>query len=242
MNLRTRIIQKLIALNENFLFYPKLKKFYVKNLERKMPIILDVGCNKGQSINFFLQVNASSTIYAFEPNKRLYNRLIDKYQQNTAIKLYNIGVSDKNGKLTFNENILDETSTFETLNYDSIYLKKKAKILGVSTKDIIIEAYDVDVIMLSSFIKEREIPKIDVLKIDVEGHEYQCLLGLFNNATIANNIKFIQLESHTDDMYLNKKEDYEIKHLLNENGFKECQKIKHGFGGIYEIIYKNITM
>lgn len=76
----------------------------------------------------------------------------------------------------------------------------------------------------------------------VEGHEYQCLLGLFNNAIIASNIKFIQLESHTDDMYLNKKEDNEIKYLLNENGFKECKKIKHGFGGIYEIIYKNVTM
>jgi len=242
MNLRTRIIQQLIAINEKILFYPKLKKFYLTHLKSETPIILDVGCNKGQSIQFFLNINDLSKIFAFEPNKKLYNQLKENYESNYNIKLFNVGVSKENTKLLFNENIMDETSTFETLNYDSGYLKKKAKVLGVSPKNLISKSYDVAVITLSSFIKEKNITKIDVVKIDVEGHEYQCLQGLFNETTIANSIKFIQLESHNDDMYLNKKEEHEINQLLTDNGFQEFEKIKHGFGDIYEIIYKNINL
>jgi hypothetical protein len=48
------------------------------------------------------------------------------------IKIHNLGVSNINGELTFHENILDETSTFEELNFASKYLEKKAKILGVN--------------------------------------------------------------------------------------------------------------
>jgi len=242
MNFRTRVIQELIGINEKILFYPKLKKFYKRYLKNEKPVILDVGCNKGQSVDFFLNINDFSNIYAFEPNKKLYTQLKQKYQNLDNIKLFNVGVSNQNGKLTFNENIMDETSTFEALNYDSAYLKKKAKVLGVSPKKLVIESYAVDVITLSSFIKEKNITTIDLIKIDVEGHEYQCLLGLFTNNTIARGIKFIQIESHADDMYLNKKEEHEINQLLLKNGFEEFKKINHGFGDIYEIIYQNVNL
>lgn len=242
MNFRIKVIQQIIAINEQMLFYPKLKKFYTTHLKNEKLVILDVGCNKGQSVNFFLNINKCSIIYAFEPNKWLFDQLKQEYKSNTNIKLHNVGVSNQNGKLTFNENVMDETSTFETLNYDSAYLKKKAKVLGVSPKNLIVKNYEVNVITLSSFIEEKNITKIDVLKIDVEGHEYACLQGLFSNPAIGKNIEFIQLESHKDDMYFNKKEENEINELLLDNGFQEFEKIKHGFGDIYEIIYKNVNL
>jgi len=242
MNFRTKVIQQLIDVNEKIFFYPKLKKVYSQFLNSKSPVILDVGCNKGQSVDFFLNINDSSMIYAFEPNKKLYIQLQEEYQNFHNIQLFNLGVSSQNGKLTFNENIMDETSTFETLNYDSAYLKKKAKILGVSPKKLITESYEVEVITLSSFIEEKKIDKIDVVKIDVEGHEFSCLQGLFDQPNIANRIHFIQLEHHEDDMYMNKKDDYMIKQLLKNNGFEEFEKIKHGFGDIFEIIYKNVNL
>jgi FkbM family methyltransferase len=197
-----------------------------------------VGANKGQSIDFFLGINPNAKITAFEPNKKLYHLLGEKYMNNGNIILNNLGVSNFNGELEFNENILDETSTFESLNLDSKYLEKKAKVLGVTKEAIIVDKYKVAVITLSEFLKSNENSSFDVLKIDVEGHELQVLEGLFSNGSQFN-IRLIQLESHNDDMYLRNSKHEDIDQILNKNGYFEITKIKHGFGDFAEIIYEN---
>ena len=54
MSLRTKLIQSIIHINENIFFYPKLKNFY-KSIINNDVCILDVGSNKGQSIDFFFR-------------------------------------------------------------------------------------------------------------------------------------------------------------------------------------------
>jgi len=238
MSIRTKLIQKIIDINEKLIFYPRLRKFYKKKLTGKAPIIFDVGCNKGQSINFFLKLNKNCNFYAFEPNITLFKNLEQNFKGNTNIKFYNLGISDKNGMLTFNQNLMHETSSFEELNYDSAYLKRKAKILGVSKENLVVDKYEVNVTTLSSFIIKNNITNIDVLKIDVEGHELKCLLGLFNQELLSTNIEYIQLEKHNDDMYLNNENDVSINETLTQNSYKKIACINHGFGGIQEVIYK----
>lgn len=239
MNLRTKAIQKLVHINEAIFFYPKLKKFYDENLKKTEINIIDVGANKGQSIEFFLKMYPNVKIYSFEPNHKLYNNLVEKYQSNKNIKLHNFGVSNTKGELIFHENILDETSTFEELNFDSKYLKKKAKLLGVKKENIIVDKYKVEVIQLTDFLRNNPNKFFDVLKIDVEGHELQCLQGLFNEELKSIPIRYIQLESHNDDMYLSNNFHNEIEEILNKHHFYKIAEIKHGFGDFAEIIYEN---
>lgn len=238
MNLRILSIQYIIDFIERVLFYPKLKRFYLANNFSKFKTIIDVGSNKGQSIDFFLKLKNDIQIFGFEPNLTLYNKLKIKYKLNSQIILFNIGISSKNGKLLFNENIMNETSTFERLNYKSEYLKKKAKVLGVSVDKLVVNTYEVEVMTLATFLENNPSLFIDILKIDVEGHEYDCLLGLFNSLKANYPINFIQLESHNDDMYINNNTHINIERLLEKNGFDEVIRIKHSFGDFYEIIYK----
>lgn len=240
MSLRTKIIQKLIHINEAIYFYPKLKKFYKSNLNQKQISIIDVGANKGQSIDFFLKINKNAIINSFEPNKKLFHFLQNKYKSNSNIFIQNLGLSNIKGELVFHENVMDETSTFEELNLDSKYLEKKAKVLGVNKKDIVVNNYKVEVIRLIDFLKENLDKKFDVLKIDVEGHELQCLQGLFCEENQQLPIRYIQLESHNDDMYINNNNHNEIEAILNLNGFNQIAEIKHGFGNFSEIVYENI--
>ena len=141
--------------------------------------------------------------------------------------------------MIFHENILDETSTFEELNLDSKYLEKKAKVLGVTKENIIVDKYKVNVIRLIDFLKDNLNREYDVLKIDVEGHELQCLQGLFVDEEIVLPIRFIQLQSHNDDMYLSNNQHQDIEKILNKNGFEKIAEIKHGFGDFAEIIFEN---
>jgi FkbM family methyltransferase len=175
-------------------------------------------------------------IHAFEPNPKLYMILMQKYQMNKNIFIYNKGVSDINGQLELNETITDETSTFEELNYDSNYLKLKANILGVNKEDLVKSKYLVEVVRLDDFIRNANINRIDILKIDVEGHELKCLRGLFSNDGCK--ISYIQLERHNDDMYLTGELQNEIPLLLKSNGFSKCSVVKHGFGDFDECIYE----
>jgi FkbM family methyltransferase len=238
MTFRTSLIQKLIHINENIFFYPKLKAYYKSILKTKNYFILDVGTNKGQSIDFFVNINPNIQIIGFEPNRRLFVYLQNKYKGKKNIEIRNNGVSHKNGTLVFYENVLDETSTFEDLNYNSEYLNKKAKILGVDAKEIISDSYEVNVVSLDTIIDNDSTPSDLIIKIDVEGHEYPCLEGLLN-AKSLNKVKYIQIENHNDDMYLNKVSFNNIHELLTSKGFVIDQKIKHGFGDFEEVIFKN---
>jgi hypothetical protein len=113
----------------------------------------------------------------------------------------------------------------------------KSRVLGIKPEDMITSKYAVDVISLADFIKENGLQKVDVLKIDTEGHEYKCLCGLFNGSQIQ--IDFIQLEHHNDDMYAKKVSSAQIDKLLAENGFGVFKILSHGFGDFEEKIYKS---
>jgi FkbM family methyltransferase len=232
MGIRVKIIQALLDIHERIFFYPKLRAFYQKEIHQ--PTILDVGANKGQSIDFFLSLFPNARIFAFEPNPVLFQKLQQKYRGNSLIHLVNKGVSNQNGQLELKETVTDETSTFEDLNYESKYLERKTKILGVNKDQLVRKSYWVDVIRLSDFIQEQGITDIHILKIDTEGHEYNCLEGLFSGDIPL--INFIQLEHHNDDMYLQAKGQSPEK-LLNEKGFPNFDVIGHGFGNLDERIY-----
>lgn len=235
--LQLKVITVLIHVNEYLIFYPRLKKFYLSHIKQNKPFILDVGSNKGQTIDFFLKLYPDATICGFEPNGELYKDLCLKYKGDQRVRLYNLGVSNTNGKLLFKETITSETSTFEDLNYDSEYLKMKSRVLGVTPESIVKKAYEVDVITLADFINNEKIEQIDILKIDTEGHEYKCLLGLFTKKDI--NIQYIQLEQHNGGMYTNRVPNSTIDDLLHENNFHAINTIEHGFGDFKEVIYKS---
>lgn len=238
MNWRVNLIQRATRVIDGISFYPKLRKFYLKHLSEGEPVIFDVGSNKGQSIDFFLAINKNCKIIGFEPNRELFLNLQEKYKEQKNITIHNLGVSNKKGTLLFNENIMNETSTFEELNYDSQYLKKKAKVLGVDPEDLVVKSYEVEVVDLYSFIKENKISNIDLIKIDVEGHEYQCLQGLFSTKSDQVLIKFLQLESHYDDMYKDKTKESTIESFIGEFGFKGVCRVKNSLADYEEVIYQ----
>lgn len=234
LKLRLSIIRALIDLNEKFIFERRLKKFY----HRKDIIcsVIDVGANKGQTIDFFLKLNPKCNIYSFEPHPKLFSFLQSKYKKIPNVKIFNLGISNLTGEKLFYENLLDYTSSFEHLNPKSVYLAKKAKILGTNIDQIVVSEYRVETIRLSDFINNTQLSNIDVIKIDTEGHEYCCLQGLFNEFNLPE-IKYIQIENHNNDMYLDGGDYKSITTLLNSNDFYEAECISHGFGNFNEIIF-----
>jgi FkbM family methyltransferase len=233
LQLRIGLLKFLINLNERLIFEKKLSRFYKSN--SPCNIVFDIGANQGQTIDFFLRINKDCIIYAFEPNRKLFKKLVDKYKNNPNVKLFMLGVSDQIGTKVFYENIFDFTSTFEEVNENSVFLEKKGKVLGLKSNELIKDSYEVEVTTLSHFISSNNISKIDILKIDTEGHEFSCLKGLFTeNCEVE--IELIQTEKLNGDMY---NVDFSsIVSLLSKNKFELFSEIKHGFGNFDDVIFK----
>ena len=231
------IVGEFIKLNEKLIFNRRLLKFYRSKLDKTIGLVIDVGANSGQSIDLFLELNPKCKIIAFEPNPRLAQNLKNKYSSNPNIQSFQLGISDTAGQKIFYENVFDATSTFEELKLTSKYLKTKSMILGVKPEEIIVKSYPVEVTTLSDFINERCTEPIYILKIDTEGHEYACLVGLFKTQ-LKHPIGFIQLEIHYDDMYSNGKSLTEITDILNRNGFRLEGTVKHGFGDFIDVVFR----
>ena len=245
MTMRIKIIRNAIWILEKVFFYPKLKKELIKIQRLYAPpiLILDVGTNRGQSIDFFRSLFNNSIIHCFEPLPHVFSGLI-KYKTDPQIYLNNTCVvsplllKTKGAEVVFWESILDETSTLILPDPTSSYQTLKAKLLGRDV-DKLYRKIKVKAITLDLYCTENRIDKIDILKIDVEGYELGVLEGC-TDLLASNGILCVVLESHDDDMRTSSKGD--IDKLLISSNLQLTSRIRHPFGNFFEEIWiKNLA-
>jgi FkbM family methyltransferase len=226
---------------EKFFFYPKLKSAYFQlNLPNSSSqsdfVVFDVGANKVQSISFFKSIFPRVKIYAFEPSNKTFNILKNYVNKASGAEVYvfQLGLGKVSETKNFYESILSETSTFVLPNENSLYLKKKNRILFSKNENAFLETL-ADLVTFDGFTKANGIDFVDVLKIDVEGLEFEVLQGA-SNALKAKKIGVVQFERHTDDMRVDNFAD--IDQFLRINGYLKIKEIKHPFGDFFEILYR----
>ena len=98
------------------------------------------------------------------------------------------------------------------------------------------EKIKIKVIRLENYLKKEKIKKIEILKIDTEGYEYQVLKSLGDN---IKNIQLVHFEHHYDDMIIKEYKFKDIHNFLTLNGFTKIFKIKMNIRKSFEYIYKN---
>ena len=160
----------------------------LKKVIFKVDLFIDVGAHKGSYTDLILKNFQTKNIYMFEPQKKIYNFSKKKYRKFKNIKIFNTAVSNTNKSKNIYINKHDLTSSLNKLNKKNIYLNFKAKIFGSNISNMIHEMYHVKTEKLSTIIKKNKFKKIDLLKIDTEGHEFEVLKGLENKIKIVKNI------------------------------------------------------
>ena len=232
-----RIIGICIELLEKFIFNSRLaksyKRIFKKNLYIKDKIyITDIGANRGQTAKFFSRLFKNPVIYCFEANPNLIRKLKNN-TRNINRKIFCVALGNESKKAEFNICELDAISTLSNPNLKSSYNIFKSKILKTNVRNLY-KKIDVEMKLLDSYYNEGQIESMDILKIDVEGFEYQVLLGS-ELIISALKPKVIQVEVHHNDQYQNYNPDLEI--LLNSYGYKLERKIRHAFGEFFDLIF-----
>tara|TARA_Y100000389_G_scaffold3743_1_gene3569 strand:- start:3186 stop:3920 length:735 start_codon:yes stop_codon:yes gene_type:complete len=225
------------------LFYQKkITIFFKNNLDDRFDVLLDVGAHKGETISNFLKNFKIKNIYSFEASKNTYQTLeynIDKIKniyKETNIEIFNFGIGNSVESKIFYELPDSNSSTFNLIDQKSSYFKRKNRILSFFfKKKFNIKENYVSQIKLSQFIKNKELIKIDILKIDTEGYELDVLKGLEEKIKIVN---FIYFEHHYDNMIKKNYKFSEIHEFLLYNGFYRVFKIKMPLRKSFDYIYK----
>jgi FkbM family methyltransferase len=152
-------------------------------------IFLDCGSHLGESVNKFRSHVTNSEefeIHMFEPNPFLFNEIDKNINFNNCIK-NNVCVSNKKGKFKFWGCVKNNTSISSTLE------KSKADWDRISEDDYI----ECDTIDLIEYIKNNfNLDDYIILKMDVEGSEYDILEKLIETSIIEY-INEIHCEFHS---------------------------------------------
>ena len=155
-----------------------LQKTLVRHFDglNKTPIIFDIGANVGDWSFHLLELNTKIMLHCFEPSKETFNLLSEKLQPFKNVVINNFGFSSESQVVDFYENdASDVTSLYKRFNAQN------------SRK------MEVNLLKGDDYINSKNIKRIDFLKIDIEGMEYEALLGFLLN--IQNKkIQMIQFE------------------------------------------------
>jgi len=238
-----KIMNNLFGILIGIIDYPNKKKilnFFKSKLKDNHLKIIDIGAHKGETINFFLNNFRVGEIYAFEPNLDLYEKLkkINKFKKK-FIRIFNFGIGYRDEIKTLNNMTDSSSSTINSIDEDTKNLKKKKKILSLfsSNKNFLKKRQEIKITSLSQIIFNNNINRIDVLKIDTEGYEYNVLKGIKLND--FKKINYIYFEHHYDLMIKKGYKFSDINFLLNQNNFYKKYKLKMNFRKSFEYIYEN---
>lgn len=148
----------------------------------KAPTVIDVGANEGKYTTAVLEANAGTRIFAFEPHPITYGRLLRCTSNNERVTAINAACGSSPGRLTLFDHAGSSGTTRASLHAAAVK-SSPAEELSVNI---------VEVIDLDSFARSNGISRIDLLKIDTEGHELEVLKGATNllHAGLINAIQF----------------------------------------------------
>ena len=189
-----------IFLNYNEFFVDKIyDELNLKNLN----ICFDIGSNVGLFTKY-LKLNDCNKIFCFEPNKTAFNSLQKNLKNENEVELFNLAVS-------YNKDAL------------RLYIDDSNSLIS-SAHDIKNNYYDVETITLKDIFERNKIQKVDFVKIDIEGMEFDLIENLEDS--IFQKIDKFLIEYH-DFYFTDGSQKLEkLKNKLNLMGYEIVNKHK----------------
>lgn len=141
-------------------------------------LILDIGANRGQSIDAIRMFHSHVSIRSFEPNKFLADKLTNNYKSDKNVKIFQYGLGDKTtsgelftpfyyGFMYDGLSSFDFDEAYNWLNSETVAWFNDKKLEVKKAKCSIVRLDDLN--LAPAFIK-----------IDVQGFEKNVLLGAVN--------------------------------------------------------------
>jgi FkbM family methyltransferase len=153
-----------------------------KNLRLEYPlnpnsIVVDIGGYEG---DWTAEISAryDCVIYILEPVKSFYTNIQNRFKNNSKIKIFPFGLGANDEELDIA--VMSESS--------SVFRDKNQRHQDTLKQRIVLKG-------INSFIRDNNISTIDLMKINIEGGEYDLLESLIASGFIRN-IQNVQVQFH----------------------------------------------
>ena len=185
-------------------------EYFAKNLVLgKKAVVFDIGAHIG-AFSVFISPKAEK-VFSFEPVKENYNLLLQN------IKLNNL----ENKVFPFNSAV---SSRKETKKFFLHSTNTGANSFYQRTGKGMLKSVEVQTTTLKEVFERNKIEKCDLMKIDIEGEEYDLLFNLSDE--LFKKIKFIVMECHRFKKEFNPEK---LIGFLEKKGF-EIKRKRNSFG------------
>jgi FkbM family methyltransferase len=144
-------------------YEPVETKFWL-HYSKKQNVIFDIGANVGYYSLIAATQLPKGRIFAFEPITKTYNRAKKNIELNkfTNIELNQLAMSATNGQLSLNIGNVHNWGMSSINTHD--HLSGETQVVTCKTVD--------------SFIRDKNLQELNLVKIDVEGSEMEVLKGM----------------------------------------------------------------
>jgi len=177
---------------------------------KKFDTIVDVGANIGIWIEYIKHASTCGKIYAIEPNRQALKILKDTYTQDEIV-LVEKALANADGEFEFfvdnNNSTISSIQKYEDLN----------------------SSYKVPAISFRTFLREYNIDRISLMKVDIESGEYDLFESM--DKTDLDRIDNLLIEYHIGMAGREMKDVKTITSLLRGYGFNYTLDQQHGRGG-----------
>ena len=194
----------------------KVFRYYLGQ-EAKVGMVFDIGANIGQSALELSKSFQEATIHSFEPFHENFKKLEQNTRGVSSIHPHRLALTDRNGSM---EVLVDNVENSE---WNSI-TSERQKTLAQSSSSL---QEKVELMTGDSFCNSNLIDRIDILKVDTEGHDFEVVKGfdkLFEKEGIRSvlvEVGFLQDLTHGNFQLINE--------YLTSQGMK--------LAGFYETCY-----
>ncbi len=172
----------------------------------KFKTIIDIGSNKGQFILLIEKIfNDKKIFYSFEPINEILKKQKNFFYKNKNIFFFNFALGSKFEKKKFNITNRKDSSSFLKINN-----------VIKSSNHKIIEERLIEIKPLNKVIDVKNLIKPILIKIDVQGYEFEVLKG---SSDILKQTKYIIIEVSENEIYKGQCLAYEIIEYLKNINF-----------------------
>lgn len=197
-------------------YWPALARAVVPTIEHGPALasvepatVIDVGANKGQFSYFAATRWPNATILAFEPLPRpaaKYRSVLDP-----RATLFTCALGAVEGRLDMHVASRDDSSSLLSLGDRQKSLFRMEEVATVP-----VEVHRLDTVLVGLVTAPA------LLKIDVQGYEYEVIQGL---GDLIRNIEWIYVETSFVELYSGQRLHHEVAALLVDLGYE--QKVEH---------------
>ena len=217
-------LKKLIFL----LRYPRLIKALIQyqllaTVEHAMIIgdqfatIIDIGANKGQFTLACRTLSPSSKIISFEPLPNAATKFDQFFKGDQSVSLFKAAIGPLKGQELMHISARDDSSSLLPMGKEQVKAFPGTEEVGT---------INVDVAPLSYFLKPSDISAPALLKIDVQGYEFEVLMGC---ESLLDGFDQVYCECSFVELYTGQKLADSVIDWLYQHAFK--------LTGIYNVAY-----